>query len=294
MYRRKLTLYLASKADFPLTVRWEKRQNSLFSLHTHDYVELVCVSEGSGIHLLEGEIFPIRAGSVFIIPREVSHGYSVGDDENLSLYNILYQPENLNFDQLDLCNIPKFKQLFMPLHNSTVIHFEIGEKNMAEIVLLLKQFIRENEENKPGSRCCCMALMMMIMCKLTRLYADELPPEAPNESVIRYVQEYLNIHPPAECAINKLAKIAHMSRSNLLKLFKNASGLSPRQYQLRHQLHKACNALKETALPIAVIAENCGFNDTNYFSRIFCKHIGIPPRQYRKENQVSANITEQS
>ena len=285
MYKRKLTFYLASKADFPMTVLWEKRQKNTVNLHTHDYIELVCISEGSATHRLQGENFPIRRGSIFIIPREVSHGYNVHENENLSLYNILYQPENLPFDQLDLNHIPGFKQLFMPLQNATVIHFEIGEKDMAEITSLLEQFIRESEENKAGSRSCCLALMMLIMCKLARLYTGNLPPEAPQESVIRQVQEFLNIHPPSECTINKLSKIAHMSRSNLLKLFKNSTGLSPRQYQLQRQLHKACNALKETELPIAVIAENCGFVDTNYFSRLFHKHIGVSPRQYRKENK---------
>ena len=102
MYKRKLSFYLASKADFPMTVLWEKRQKNTVNLHTHDYIELVCVSGGSATHRLQGENFPIRRGSIFIIPREVSHGYDVHEDENLSLYNILYQPENLPFDQLDL------------------------------------------------------------------------------------------------------------------------------------------------------------------------------------------------
>lgn len=285
MQKRKLTFYIASRSDFPLTVRREKNQRNSRVLHAHDYIELVCVYGGSGTHLLNGESFPLREGSVLIIPRDIAHGYEVADDEVLQLFNVLYHPEQLPFDQLGLFHINGFKQLFTPLNNTPVIHFDIGRKNMAQIAALLKQFMAEEEAALPGSQSSRLALATLIMCKIIRFYPGKLLSETPTAGIIRQVQKYLDTHSPAECSISKLTRIAHMSRSNLLKLFKDATGLSPRQYQLQMQLDKACRALKNTLLPVADIAVMCGFVDTNYFSRLFHKHMGVSPRQYRKENK---------
>ena len=254
MERKEIAFYLMGKNDFPLTIRLIENQGDMPAFHSHDFVEVVCVFNGSGTHVLSGESFPLHNGSVFIIPPGVAHRFKIDNNEKLSLYNIIFQPEKLPRYQPELRHLPKFKQLFMPLCNAAVPHFDIGEKNMAEIVLLLQQFMQETQSDQPGSRSCQIALMTLLMCKLTRLYPGDMPLEASAESVIREVQEFLNTHPVQECSINRLARIARMSRSNLLKLFKNATGLPPHQYQLQRLLNKACTELKKSSKPIADIA----------------------------------------
>ena len=283
--RKEIAFYLNGKNDFPLTLRLIEDQVDMPAFHSHDFVEIVCVFDGSGTHHLTGESFQLHNGSVFIIPPGVAHRFEIKDNEKLSLFNIIYQPEKLPLCQPELRNLPKFKQLFMPLCNAAVPRFDIGEKNMAETVSLLEQFMAEAQSALPDSRSCQTALMTLLMCKLFRLYPGDLPLEASAENAIREVQEFLNTHPSQECSINRLARIARMSRSNLLKRFKEATGLPPHQYQLLRQLNKACAELKTTTMPIADIAIDCGFTDTNYFSRLFSRHIGVSPRQYRKDNR---------
>ena len=81
--------------------------------------------------------------------------------------------------------------------------------------------------------------------------------------------------------IRKISKIAAMAPSTLLPVFKKVTGYSPIEYLLQVRLSKAADLLEKTVKPISEIAEECGFPDSNYFSRQFKKRYNISPRDYR-------------
>ena len=71
------------------------------------------------------------------------------------------------------------------------------------------------------------------------------------------------------------------------KLCKLASSIGPGE-TINHlitqkRLQQAKILLKNSDKSISEIAEAVGFNDYNYFSRIFKKYYGISPRDYRKQ-----------
>ena len=73
-----------------------------------------------------------------------------------------------------------------------------------------------------------------------------------------------------------------MAPSTLLPVFKKVTGYSPIDYLLHVRLAKAGELLLKTSIPVSEIASDCGFNDSNYFSRQFRKTYGLSPRDYRK------------
>lgn len=77
----------------------------------------------------------------------------------------------------------------------------------------------------------------------------------------------------AECFVNKF----HLSH-----VFTEAFGISVGQYIQDKKIEMSKTYLEETELPIAEISERCGFNDINYFDRIFKKLVGVTPLKYRK------------
>ena len=52
-------------------------------------------------------------------------------------------------------------------------------------------------------------------------------------------------------------------------------------YLIDLRISEAKNLLIETSMPCSVIAELVGFDDANYFSRIFKKRMGLSPLQFR-------------
>jgi AraC-like DNA-binding protein len=75
-----------------------------------------------------------------------------------------------------------------------------------------------------------------------------------------------------------------MSKSNLLAVFKEATGHSPIEYLIRLRLHNAAEMLASTSLSISEIAAECGFADSNYLTRQFRKIYNISPREFRKNS----------
>ncbi len=98
-------------------------------------------------------------------------------------------------------------------------------------------------------------------------------------SVINYLQENYQKKPTNE----ELAAVADISVNQLLRDFKNHTGLPPQTYLRREQIRNACILMNSTTLSIDEVAEQTGFFDRYHFSKIFRRVTGLPPAAYRKK-----------
>ncbi|HEY8995505.1 MAG TPA: helix-turn-helix domain-containing protein [Lacunisphaera sp.] len=89
-----------------------------------------------------------------------------------------------------------------------------------------------------------------------------------------------NLHRPLTLA--QLAAIASWSPTHYSMVFRRQLNLSPIEYLLRLKIQRACERLRTTDDRIADIAQDLGFVDPFYFSRLFRRRVGSSPRAYRK------------
>jgi LacI family transcriptional regulator len=82
--------------------------------------------------------------------------------------------------------------------------------------------------------------------------------------------------------IPTLLKSVPLSRSVLERRFAQILGHSPKEEILRVRLGLACRLLAESDLSLAAVAEKCGFEHAEYFSRLFKKKLGSTPGEFRK------------
>jgi AraC-like DNA-binding protein len=80
-----------------------------------------------------------------------------------------------------------------------------------------------------------------------------------------------------------LARQLLMSYSAFRKKFKAMTGLSPNQYHLNLRITRAQELLESTLLNIEEVADQTGFENIYYFSKIFKKKVGTSPKVYRKQ-----------
>lgn len=82
---------------------------------------------------------------------------------------------------------------------------------------------------------------------------------------------------------NDIAKAVHISTKYLHKLFKEEVGMPPMKYLNSYRISCARKLLLNSRLPISQVAAHVGFNDANYFCRVFQRfNNGVSPLQYRK------------
>lgn len=100
------------------------------------------------------------------------------------------------------------------------------------------------------------------------------------ERVIGYMTE----HYVQRLTLKDLGEVIQVSASYLGAIFKEVTGVSPIDYLISIRMNKAKDLIKD-GYSIAEAAQNTGFNDIYYFSKYFKKAEGIPPSQYRKQQQ---------
>lgn len=109
-----------------------------------------------------------------------------------------------------------------------------------------------------------------------------------NHSVKKYsdnIQDcvtYIDLHYNENLTLKKMAEYLNLNSSYLSTLFKKELGKTVTTYINQTRIKQALLLLNSTKQSIQNIANQCGFDDINYFSRIFKKYHGMSPSSYRK------------
>ena len=104
---------------------------------------------------------------------------------------------------------------------------------------------------------------------------------------VHQVQNWLAEHAMSAVSLPLLAQIANMSVRSFSRAFKQATGLTPMQYQQRLRLELAATLLQNSDLSIETIAARCGFDDARHFRRLWQRYFGATPSATRKQQTKS-------
>jgi len=97
--------------------------------------------------------------------------------------------------------------------------------------------------------------------------------------VISFISE--NLH--RDLSISELASYCHLSTDYFSRVFKQVFGMRPNFYMQSKRIERAQLLLLTTNYSIQQIAEKVGLENISYFSRVFKKHAGKTPGNFRRE-----------
>ena len=103
-----------------------------------------------------------------------------------------------------------------------------------------------------------------------------------SDSRIQVLVEYMVTHPTESFTIPSLCKMANISASTLLRLFKQHTGKTPRDFIRELRMVTAARQLLVTDERVSTIAYELGFDNLSHFSKKFKSVYGMSPQQYRK------------
>ena len=101
------------------------------------------------------------------------------------------------------------------------------------------------------------------------------------EDIIAYIKKHFT----EELSLQQLADNVHFSANYLSTQIKKKTGMSYISYITLLRTELASQLLVDTNLKVADVAARCGYRDSSYFNRIFCRKYGISPEQYRKAHK---------
>ena len=123
------------------------------------------------------------------------------------------------------------------------------------------------------------AMLELVIYELMHdRFAKNFGRNAPDK--IQATAEYMERCFDREISIETLAKMCGYSEPHYRKMFKKIYGMTPTEYISVIRIEKAKDLLKTGLYSLDEISNRCGFNSTNYFTRVFKKYTGTTPGKY--------------
>lgn len=101
-------------------------------------------------------------------------------------------------------------------------------------------------------------------------------------SKFQEVREYLDSNYESKITLEQMAEFAGMSKGYFCTKFKQNTGKSFVDYLNLLRIEKATVALSNSERSIIDVSLSVGFEDVNYFCRVFKRYIGVSPSEYRR------------
>ena len=102
-----------------------------------------------------------------------------------------------------------------------------------------------------------------------------------NEAVV-YIQQNCS----RELTVDEVADFCKLNRSYFSRKFKKVMGCTPQEFLIHQRLTNAAELMRLTDLPVKTVAAQCGYRSQFHFSQAFKKCYGLPPQEWRKQNNL--------
>ena len=110
-------------------------------------------------------------------------------------------------------------------------------------------------------------------------------PASNNNANVEEMAKYIQNNYKKNLTLDEIASYVYLSTSYASRVFKKVKGISIVEYISQVRIEKAKQLLENPHYQIEEIAENVGYTDAGYFTKVFRKHEGVTPSQYRQSVQ---------
>ena len=129
----------------------------------------------------------------------------------------------------------------------------------------------------PDPRVSIFAGLIPLLCELCRLQRDSQQPSMPEQDSVGYrITQYLNENMEANISLDDICQRFYLSKSQLCRIFREATGVTVKQYLNAKRLVRAKQRI-DAGEPPTYVYLRCGFNDYSSFYRAYVKYYGVSP-----------------
>lgn len=268
---------------FDYDVRTEAK-NMQFQ-HIHPFYELCVMMCPHSKHFLDGKPYDMEAFDIIGIPPNVFHRTQYPPGNPCKRLIIQFSlPRNVT----GLSN--EYEQLLGIFHQEVPI-FRFDMDLQKKVFSKLNDIFLLAQKTDPMRD---LIIHLKFTEFLTLLFLNRRHNKyinksemSPMEEKIYSVTSYIHAHYPEELSLDALAQKFYISNCYLSHQFKDVTGFTLTDYIQMTRVRNIQSLLVNTQVPITEAALSCGFASFSQFNRVFQKHIGMSPSQYRKQNQMT-------
>lgn len=244
--------------------------------HRHDFYLLVLFTAGSGIHKIDMESFEISKGSLFVIKPGQAHSWKLSKDING--YIVFYTEElyNLYFGNKKIEEYSFYKSC------SSISKISLDKTELIEIEDYFKLLVKENQKNKSRREDKLLNILDIIHIEISRkhMYENDTPFLSYNHKMKSF-SDLLDLHYKSEKSPSFYASKMNITLKHLNRICKDILNKTVTELISQKMILESKRMLTFSTKPINEIAEELGYINYSYFTKLFKKHTGFTPTKFR-------------
>ena len=261
-------------------------------LHWHFCCEMIFLHTGEQRVKIGGDSLTLSAGeAIYIHPRQV-HEFvntsTTGTDLTLLKFDTALLLSQKSFEAEE-----QYLRPVLPESGYRCLIFSDGTQKAQPWLELLA---KEERERSFGFE----TRMRNVICMMISEMVQQVPDSPVNslrlstreQETFNQVMQYLWEHFEEDGLMERALEMCNLSYCNFAAKLKGMFGKTFTECLNQVRISHARQMLINSSDPVSVVAEACGYHDPGYFSRIFRKITGLPPQEYRAEEQKRRDFME--
>lgn len=254
-------------------IHWQhkKRKSSQTGKHFQKYYEITLILEGSVKNYTPTSIQLLRTHDVVFMNKNIVHELiDIESDKTLKYINLAFSDTIMNRIKIIFPN-------FILPNNAFIQH--LSHAKMTKLINFYNEInLNDNyyETNKD------IELFLYQVIKEVIYHNDHQRSMYPNwfKSLLLDIQKKNNIK-----NVSDIFTKSPYSKQYTIKKFHEYLNMTPSEYLNKTKIDHSIELLISSDLSISNIAFECGYNNVEYFDRIFKKNTGLSPLRYRQTNK---------
>ncbi len=254
--------------------------------HWHAELEFVYIESGTVTFWIGEKQFDLSGGNGVFINSKILHRFYSPSEAIVP--NFVCMPSFIAAQGSFL-----YHKYIMPVISSSftyqVFHTEVPWQ--ARALSVIKQIIAAQDRLSS----CELATAYLIQKLWLEIYEnadisnrkDQMNDSASSQARLQLMMQYIHQNYSHDISLDDIAHHAGISKSSALNLFHKHLHTTPVNYMINYRLGEAALQLSKTEKKINTISKETGFNNVDYFCRLFKKHYHLTPTEYRQKKVSS-------
>ena len=221
----------------------------------------------------EGDILFAMPNQVFVPPDKTDH---------LKYFKVL-------FDENTLALLPqRFSFLINPLNSQIIFLDDAARERVRKVFEILNQLLYNAQPLTETE--IILAYLNLLLSELNSAYFKNESVNVVNANLSKFVEFKLMVETnlTEQPSMHTIAEKLALTTNSLYRLVKEYSGTSPKDFFTNRLMIEAQRKLRYSNLSVKELAYELGFNDPDYFSRLFKKSTGKTVSEFLESRQDSS------
>lgn len=236
--------------------------------HYHNNYEIYYLTQGRCRYFIDKHSYLISAGDIAVIPPGVIH--------KTSYETPTHSRKLINCGEWYIPESVRDKMGAFPCFSGS----PAAQKQIERIFAAVEKEKEEPDEFFTDSVRARIAQLMVLIARESQAVEQRKSESPVVEKAVALIRRQYS----KPVTLEGVAAACFVSREHLSRTFRKETGFGFSEYLNLYRLKRADMLLRERPdMRVVDVALQCGFNDSNYFSKVYKKMFGVSPKQAQKE-----------